>query len=150
MERSGMCLPRVCSLALSILINLPLAGWVLTLQDGSWELKLFAIPFAVSPLMAMALFCGRRGSFLSRTALFILLLSLIVKGVGATFAAIGLAATANSNTVFGGLGAIVYGFVCALFTVSALSDMWLFCVEIYRNPKREEGKRELVAANDFF
>ena len=49
--------PRVCSLALSILINVPLVGLVLTLNDGSLELKLFAIPFAVSPLMAMVIFC---------------------------------------------------------------------------------------------
>ena len=143
-----MCLPRVCSLVLSVLINVPLAGWVLTLESGSWELKLFAIPFGISPLMAMVIFCNRRGSCLSRTALFILLLSLIAKGVGATIAALGIAAAANTGSILGGLGAIVYTIVCTVFTVSALSDVYLFCTEIYRTPKRE--KRELIAANDFF
>ena len=144
-----MCLPRVCSLILSILINVPLAGWVLTLESGTWELKLFSIPFIVSPVMAMVIFCNRRGSFLSRTALFLLLLSLVTKGVGATFAGLGIAAASNSNTIMGGLGALVYGVVCAVFTVSALSDLYLFCAEIYAAPKREP-RRELVSSSDFF
>ena len=144
-----MCFPRVCSLALSILINVPLTGWVLTLESGSPELKLFAIPFAVSPLMAMTIFCNKRGSCLARTALFILLLSLIVKGVGATIAGLAIAAATNTGALLGKLGAVVYGAVCAIFTVSALSDLYLFCTEIYRTPANAD-KRELVPPQDFF
>ena len=143
-----MCLPRVCSLVLSLLINVPLVGIVLTLEDGSWELKLFAIPFAVSPVMAMVIFCNRSGSCLSRTALFLLLLSLVVKGVGATFAGLAIAATSTINSVFGGLGVIVYALVMAIFIISGLSDLYLFCTEIYSKPKRSQ--RELVSSSDLF
>jgi hypothetical protein len=146
-----MCLPcpRVCSLVLSVLINLPLAGWVLSLESGNWELKLFAIPFGVSPVMAIVIFCNKRGSCLSRTALFILLLSLVVKGVGATIAGIGAVATGSSgNPSLGALGALVYGIIAGIFTLSALSDLYLFCTEIYRTPKRE--KRELVRSSDLW
>lgn len=143
-----MCLPRVCSLVLSLLINVPLVGIVLTLDGGSWELKLFAIPFAVSPVMAMVVFCNRSGSCLSRTALFLLLLSLIVKGVGATFAAMGIAAASNSGAMLGRLGAVVYGVVMGIFITSGTSDLYLFCTEIYSKSKRSQ--RELVSSSDFF
>lgn len=146
-----MCLPRVCSLALSILINVPLAGFAISLQSGSWGLKLFAAPFIASPVSAMVLFCGTRGSCVSRTALFVLLCSLVVKLVGAVFAALGVAATSNSDAPggLGGLGALVYGFLAVLFGVSAASDLILFCVEVYATPRQRE-RRELVKSNDFF
>ena len=143
-----MCLPRVCTLVLSILINVPLTGLVLSLEQGTWELKLFAIPFAASPIMAMAIFCNRRGSFLARTALLILLLSLVAKLVGGAFAGLGIAAASQSNGMLGKLGAVVYGVITAIFGLSALSDLYLFCVEIYATPKRE--KRELLPPSDFF
>jgi type III secretory pathway component EscU len=143
-----MCLPRVCGLILSILINVPLVGFVLSLNQGKWEFKLFAIPFGISPVMAMIIFCNRRGSCLSRTALFLLLLSLVVKGVGATFAGLAIAATSTINSVFGRLGVIVYALVMGIFLISGLSDLYLFCTEIYRTSK--EPKRELVRSSDLF
>lgn len=143
-----MCLPRVCGLILSILINVPLVGFVLSLNQGTWEFKLFAIPFGISPVMAMIIFCNRRGSCLSRTALFLLLLSLVVKGVGATFAGLAIATTSTINSVFGGLGMIVYALVMGIFLISGLSDLYLFCTEIYRTSK--EPKRELVRSSDLF
>ena len=146
-----MCLPscpRVCGLVLSILINVPLVGLVLSLESGTWELKLFAIPFAVSPVAAIIIYCNRRGSCLSRTALLLLLLSLVTKLVGATLACMGIAAASQSNAMLGALGAIVYGMVAAIFGVSALSDLYLFCTEIYGS--QPEQKRERVVTNDFF
>ena len=143
-----MCLPRVCSLILSIVINVPLVGFVLSLNQGTWEFKLFAIPFAISPVMAMVIFCNRRGSCLSHTALFLLLLSLVVKGVGATFAGLAIAATSTINSVFGRLGVIVYALVMGIFLISGLSDLYLFCTEIYRTSK--EPKRELIRSSDLF
>jgi len=132
-----------------VLINIPLAGWVLSLESGSWELKLFAIPFGVSPMMAIIVFCNKRGSCLARTALFILLLSLLVKGAGAVLAGLGAAAAGSSgHPSLGALGALVYGIIAGIFTLSALSDLYLFCTEIYRTPK--QAKRELIRSSDLW
>jgi hypothetical protein len=142
-----MC--KALGLVLTVLINVPLVGLILGLQDGSWELKTFAIPFAVSPVAAIVLYCGRPGSFLTNVALVLLLLSLAAKGVGAGFAGYALGAASNSNSVLGNLGAIVYGMVMVVFLVSGASDLYLFCTQVNRTPK-PSGSRELVSPNEFF
>ena len=47
---------RFCGLLITLLFNLPIVSLVLGLDSGTWELKLFALPFAASPVAAIALY----------------------------------------------------------------------------------------------
>lgn len=148
--REAMCCPRICGLVLSLLINIPLSGLVLSLESGSWELKLFSIPFIVSPVCAVVIYCNRRSSCLARTALVLLLLSLLTKAAGATLAGIGASLSSQSEAPLGGLGALVYGMVAGAMGVSALSDAWLFLVEICSPPRERRGSKRVTRTEDFF
>lgn len=135
----GAC--RICGLIVSVIVNVPLVALILSLSNGTWQLKLFAIPFAVSPVASLVLACTPRGSWFARAALLLLFLSAVVKGVGAVIAGLGVAATSDSGTPLGGLGTLVYAIVLGVFLLSATSDLLLFCIEIYRTARPLRGSR---------
>ena len=135
----GAC--RICGLIASVVVNVPLVALILSLSNGTWQLKLFAIPFAVSPVASLVLACTTRGSWFARTALLLLFLSAVVKGIGAVIAGLGVVATSDSGAPLGGLGTLVYGIILGVFLLSAMSDLLLVCIEIYRTARSPRGNR---------
>ena len=140
---------RFCGLLITLLFNLPIVSLVLGLDSGTWELKLFALPYAASPVAAIALLCVPRRSRLWGVAVTVLCLSLGTKLLGTVFAALGAAAVAGtSNAMLGRLGVAVYTVIAVGMGLSSLSDLFLFCSEVYA-PPRQGSEVELVRSNDY-
>jgi hypothetical protein len=138
---------RFCGLLITLLFNLPIVSLVLGLDSGTWELKLFALPFAASPVAAIALLCVPRRSCLWGVAVTVLCLSLGTKLIGTVFAALGAAAAGTWNAMLGGLGVAVYTVIAVGMGLSSFSDLFLFCSEVYAPRKGSEA--ELVHSNDY-
>jgi hypothetical protein len=80
-----MCVPQLCSLLLTLLLNLPIAVWVFSLNGATDQLKLVTIPFVVSPVSSLLLYCTPRGRSISCVFVFLLSLSSLGKLVACGF-----------------------------------------------------------------
>lgn len=123
----------LCSLILTVCFNLPVAAWILSLDQATNSLKLLTIPFLVSPVAALLLYCSPRGGCFAGLMLTLVTLSSLAKLISCGVVADVAANSAETNTDLGKLGALVYALVAGFLGLSGLSDLMVVLSEWSRS-----------------
>ena len=135
-----MCLPRFCTLLFTVCFNVPIAVWILSLDEATTSLRLTVLPFLISPIAALLLYCSPRGTCFAGFMLALIVLSSLSKLVASGIFANVAANSADTNTDLGKLGELVYGLISGFLGVSGLSDFMVVLSE-WRCSRRPGDKR---------